>query len=137
MRARKGFTLIELLVVVLIIGVLASIAMSEYQKTVEKSRSTEAVAALSSIALAQDREFMRNGSAYANTLNNLDVHLDMKNFDVVTLGQTNVIRRKVVAAGGLGQYTITLVLPATPGSGVRSWSCTPTPSCNTILPPVQ
>ena len=58
---RRGFTLIELLVVVLIIGILAAVALSQYQKVVEKSRLTEAITILRSIANANQIFFMHNG----------------------------------------------------------------------------
>lgn len=48
-RKEKGFTLIELLVVVLIIGILSAIALPQYTKAVEKSRSAEAITLLNSL----------------------------------------------------------------------------------------
>lgn len=58
---KKAFTLIELLVVVLIIGILAAIALPQYEKAVEKSRAAEALTMLSSMRKAIDVYIMTNG----------------------------------------------------------------------------
>jgi len=74
-RNEAGFTLIELLVVVLIIGILASIAIPQYFKVVERAKATEAVSFVMNVKNAMARYQARYGIIFADVrdLNQLDV----------------------------------------------------------------
>jgi len=69
-EGQKGFTLVELMIVVAIIGILAAIAIPQYQSFTKKSKASEAKVILDAIVTSEIAYFAEQDE-YTTSLSNL------------------------------------------------------------------
>ena len=108
-----GFTLIELMIVVVIIGILAAIAYPSYRNYSLKGKRTEAIAAITDIAGAQEKFYSEN-LRYAGTISSLNGYLGKPTPMPTQTGLYNI------TIGGGPSYSITATAQ---GSQTQDTAC--------------
>ena len=112
MNRNQGFTLIELMIVVAVIGVLAAIAIPNYNEYVQRSRITRAVAALSDMRVKLEQYFQDNrtyvGACAAGTVAPLPPAGDNPDFTIscpTLTATTFVVQADGDGAGASGKMS--------------------------------
>lgn len=123
LKNKSGFTLLEIIIVVIIIGVLASLALPRFFKTVEFTRSAEALNSLSSIRQSLERCYLRTSNYGQCTFTNSAAdNLDIDNPSTAvgthfTYSMLSANPTPGIAAYGIQAYRLSTI----DGGDVNSW----------------
>lgn len=125
-KAQQGFTLIELMIVIAIIGILAAVAVPQYQDYISRSQITRAYGEISALKTAVETELMQGGTpGNAASLGFTKSDLMSANVPTVTATAAGVVGINAVLDGAVSAaITGTSVVVSRNASG--EWSCTVT-----------
>ncbi|MBI4707888.1 MAG: prepilin-type N-terminal cleavage/methylation domain-containing protein [Candidatus Omnitrophica bacterium] len=104
---RKGFTLIELLIVIIIVGVLATLGIIQYQAVIEKARGAEAKQVISTLRSQCAAIYLDTGATTTCTAANLGVGVGIPGPAVANCATTNYFYYNVANATPAVTFTAT------------------------------
>ena len=126
-RVQKGFTLIELMIVVAIIGILAAIAIPQYQDYTIRAKLSNAITAADPLKQAvaiciQEAGGVATNCNTTNAAANIPTFVATKEVASATVTNAGVITLTLVASGiGTGVDGAGIILTPTPNATAVVW----------------